>query len=98
MGVFHVEIAKKPPVYFIIMQSVFFPDTNLSLRYDIKGCLAGRYQTPGVLGDNQEVYKDKNFEELVRERERVENEKWTKWRKEQRLREKRLKEEQELRD
>ena len=62
MGVFHVKIAKKPPVYFIIMQSVFFPDTNMSVRYDIKGCLAGRYQTPGVLGDNQEVYKDKNFD------------------------------------
>ena len=62
LGVFDVQIAKKPPVYFVIMQSVFYPDTNLSVRYDIKGCLAGRYQTPGVLGDNLEVYKDKNFD------------------------------------
>ena len=64
-GVFSVQISEQKPVYFIVMQSVFYPDQLLSLRYDIKGCLAGRYQSPGPAqggaGDTHQVFKDQNF-------------------------------------
>ena len=62
LGVYDIQIGKKT-VHFIIMHSVFFPDTALSHMFDIKGCLAGRYQAPGVMGvhGRPEVFKDKNF-------------------------------------
>ena len=62
-GVFSIQIEENKPVYFIVMQSVFYPDQLLSVRYDIKGCLAGRYQSPGPAqdGENLQVFKDQNF-------------------------------------
>ena len=63
-GVFSIQIEENKPIYFIVMQSVFYPDRLLSVRYDIKGCLAGRYQSPGPAaqaGENLEVFKDQNF-------------------------------------
>ena len=67
LGVYDVQIGSKT-VLFIIMHSIFYPDTALHKRFDIKGCLAGRYQAPGALGtQNAEVFKDKNFlgEQLI---------------------------------
>ena len=67
LGVYDVQIGSKT-IHFIIMHSVFYPDTALHKRFDIKGCLAGRYQAPGALGtQNTEVFKDKNFlgEQLI---------------------------------
>ena len=67
LGVYDVQIGSKT-VLFFIMHSVFFPETALQKRFDIKGCLAGRYQAPGALGtQNTEVFKDKNFlgEQLI---------------------------------
>ena len=61
LGVYDVQIGSKT-VLFIIMHSVFFPDTALEKRFDIKGCLAGRYQAPGAMGNEKaEVFKDRNF-------------------------------------
>ena len=31
-------------MYFYVMQSIYHPDDRINLRYDVKGCLAGRYQ------------------------------------------------------
>ena len=64
-GVFSIQIEETKPVYFIVMQSVFYPDRLLSLRYDLKGCLAGRYQSPGPMSrqdpEEMQVFKDQNF-------------------------------------
>ena len=38
------------------------PAPQLRATYDIKGCLAGRYQAPGS-GGEQTVFKDQNFQE-----------------------------------
>ena len=61
LGAYKIQIDKNKPVHFVVLQSVFYPDTVLSARYDIKGCLAGRYQRPGHLSPQSEVYKDQNF-------------------------------------
>lgn len=31
-------------LYFYVMQSIFYPEERIEIRYDVKGCLAGRYQ------------------------------------------------------
>ena len=42
------------------MQSIFWPASGINKRFDIKGCLGGRYQDPQTLQE-QFVLKDQNF-------------------------------------
>ena len=37
------------------------PPLSLAVRYDIKGCMAGRFQAPRAPGSSLPVYKDQNF-------------------------------------
>lgn len=46
--------------HFIVMQSVFWPASGITKKFDIKGCLGGRYQDPKTLQE-QFVLKDQNF-------------------------------------
>uniref|UniRef100_A0A667Y1P9 Phosphatidylinositol-4-phosphate 5-kinase like 1 n=1 Tax=Myripristis murdjan TaxID=586833 RepID=A0A667Y1P9_9TELE len=49
--------------YFIVMQSVFYPDERINIRYDIKGCEVGRWTDPAIKGNQIiKVLKDNNFE------------------------------------
>ncbi|KAM9360024.1 phosphatidylinositol 4-phosphate 5-kinase-like protein 1 [Symphorus nematophorus] len=49
--------------YFIVMQSVFYPDERINIRYDIKGCEVGRWTNPDTGGKQIiKVLKDNNFE------------------------------------
>ena len=48
-GVYSIKLEKSKNVFFIIMQSVFYPDVGISGMYDIKGCLAGRYEVSNIL-------------------------------------------------
>uniref|UniRef100_A0A3P8U0I1 Phosphatidylinositol-4-phosphate 5-kinase like 1 n=1 Tax=Amphiprion percula TaxID=161767 RepID=A0A3P8U0I1_AMPPE len=49
--------------YFIVMQSVFYPDERINIRYDIKGCEVGRWTDPDKEGKQIiKVLKDNNFE------------------------------------
>ena len=68
LGVYSL-LLRHTTVHLIIMQSVFPPAPGnahvpgharqLRATYDIKGCLAGRYQSPGT----GHIFKDKNFQE-----------------------------------
>ncbi|KAF3702463.1 Phosphatidylinositol 4-phosphate 5-kinase-like protein 1 [Channa argus] len=52
-----------PTKYFIVMQSVFYPDDRISARYDIKGCEVSRWTEPAPEGSQIiVVFKDLNFE------------------------------------
>ena len=42
------------------MQSVFWPSSGISQRYDIKGCLGGRFEDPDKY-PHEVVLKDQNF-------------------------------------
>ncbi|XP_061184598.1 phosphatidylinositol 4-phosphate 5-kinase-like protein 1 [Saccostrea echinata] len=62
LGLYSINVAGQPKMYFLVMQNVFFPVERIEARFDLKGCLAGRYQKPyteekGVL----HVLKDQNF-------------------------------------
>ncbi|KAI3361918.1 hypothetical protein L3Q82_012189, partial [Scortum barcoo] len=49
--------------YFIVMQSVFYPDDRINARYDIKGCEVSRWTEPAPEGSQIiVVLKDLNFE------------------------------------
>uniref|UniRef100_A0A667WKP8 Phosphatidylinositol-4-phosphate 5-kinase like 1 n=1 Tax=Myripristis murdjan TaxID=586833 RepID=A0A667WKP8_9TELE len=49
--------------YFIVMQSVFYPDDRINARYDIKGCEVSRWTDPAPVGSQViVVLKDLNFE------------------------------------
>uniref|UniRef100_A0A671RNL5 Phosphatidylinositol 4-phosphate 5-kinase-like protein 1 n=1 Tax=Sinocyclocheilus anshuiensis TaxID=1608454 RepID=A0A671RNL5_9TELE len=49
--------------YFIVMQSVFYPDDRITARYDIKGCEMSRWTDPAPEGSQIiVVLKDLNFE------------------------------------
>uniref|UniRef100_A0A3B4VCG8 Phosphatidylinositol-4-phosphate 5-kinase like 1 n=1 Tax=Seriola dumerili TaxID=41447 RepID=A0A3B4VCG8_SERDU len=49
--------------YFIVMQSVFYPDDRINARYDIKGCEVSRWTDPSPEGSQIiVVLKDLNFE------------------------------------
>uniref|UniRef100_A0A8C1MRW7 Phosphatidylinositol-4-phosphate 5-kinase-like 1 n=1 Tax=Cyprinus carpio TaxID=7962 RepID=A0A8C1MRW7_CYPCA len=49
--------------YFIVMQSVFYPDDRITARYDIKGCEVSRWTDPAPEGSQIiVVLKDLNFE------------------------------------
>ncbi|KAM8827866.1 uncharacterized protein pip5kl1 isoform 6-T6 [Spinachia spinachia] len=41
VGVHRIKIPPRSKKYFIVMQSVFYPDDRINARYDIKGCETG---------------------------------------------------------
>ena len=45
------------------MQSIFWPTLGINDRFDIKGCLKGRYQDPGNSKTEEMVLKDQNFQQ-----------------------------------
>uniref|UniRef100_G3QJB1 Phosphatidylinositol-4-phosphate 5-kinase like 1 n=1 Tax=Gorilla gorilla gorilla TaxID=9595 RepID=G3QJB1_GORGO len=52
-----------PQTYFIVMQSVFYPASRISERYDIKGCEVSRWVDPAPEGSPLVlVLKDLNFQ------------------------------------
>ncbi|KAL2092019.1 hypothetical protein ACEWY4_011817 [Coilia grayii] len=63
LGVHRIIIHGDVKKYFIVMQSVFYPDERIEARYDVKGCEVGRWTNP-TPRDQQPivVLKDMNFE------------------------------------
>ncbi|KAM9858033.1 phosphatidylinositol 4-phosphate 5-kinase-like protein 1 isoform 1-T2 [Aulostomus maculatus] len=63
LGVHRIVIPSQIKKYFIVMQSVFYPDERINIRYDIKGCQLGRWTNPDTGGKQMiKVLKDNNFE------------------------------------
>ncbi|XP_034564835.1 phosphatidylinositol 4-phosphate 5-kinase-like protein 1 [Notolabrus celidotus] len=63
LGVHRIKIPHKRKKYFIVMQSVFYPDDRINARYDIKGCEVSRWTEPAPDGSQIiVVLKDLNFE------------------------------------
>uniref|UniRef100_F6WMZ2 PIPK domain-containing protein n=2 Tax=Ciona intestinalis TaxID=7719 RepID=F6WMZ2_CIOIN len=64
VGLHSIKIKKlSKPVYFVVMLSIFYPGERIRARYDIKGCLIGRYTDPPPEGSNAVVIlKEKNLE------------------------------------
>ncbi|KAM3867771.1 phosphatidylinositol 4-phosphate 5-kinase-like protein 1 [Diretmus argenteus] len=63
LGVHRIVIPNQIKKYFIVMQSVFYPDERINIRYDIKGCEVGRWANPATEGSQIiKVLKDNNFE------------------------------------
>ncbi|XP_051907932.1 phosphatidylinositol 4-phosphate 5-kinase-like protein 1 [Hippocampus zosterae] len=63
LGVHRIKISYRQKKYFIVMQSVFYPDDRISARYDIKGCEVSRWTDPSPDGCQIiVVLKDLNFE------------------------------------
>ncbi|XP_076005513.1 phosphatidylinositol 4-phosphate 5-kinase-like protein 1 isoform X2 [Genypterus blacodes] len=63
LGVHRIVIPNDIKKYFIVMQSVFYPDERINIRYDIKGCEVGRWTNPDTDGKQIiKVLKDNNFE------------------------------------
>ncbi|KAK5870455.1 hypothetical protein PBY51_003399 [Eleginops maclovinus] len=63
LGVHRIVIPNQIKKYFIVMQSVFYPDDRINIRYDIKGCEVGRWTNPDTGGKQIiKVLKDNNFE------------------------------------
>ncbi|XP_030269540.1 phosphatidylinositol 4-phosphate 5-kinase-like protein 1 isoform X2 [Sparus aurata] len=63
LGVHRIVIPNKMKKYFIVMQSVFYPDERINIRFDIKGCELGRWTNPDTGGKQIiKVLKDNNFE------------------------------------
>ncbi|XP_059406651.1 phosphatidylinositol 4-phosphate 5-kinase-like protein 1 isoform X1 [Carassius carassius] len=63
LGVHRIKIAHQRMEYFIVMQSVFYPDDRITTRYDIKGCEVSRWTDPAPEGSQSIiVLKDLNFE------------------------------------
>ncbi|XP_068105889.1 phosphatidylinositol 4-phosphate 5-kinase-like protein 1 isoform X2 [Hyperolius riggenbachi] len=63
LGVHSITRGQEKKKYFIIMQSVFFPDERITGRYDIKGCQVSRWTEPEPEGSRVlQVFKDQNFE------------------------------------
>ncbi len=47
------------------MQSIFWPTLGIGERYDLKGCLMGRFEDPSVRDKTEEfVLKDQNFQDI----------------------------------
>ncbi|XP_072286527.1 phosphatidylinositol 4-phosphate 5-kinase-like protein 1 isoform X2 [Pyxicephalus adspersus] len=66
LGVHSITREQEKKKYFIIMQSVFFPDERIIGRYDIKGCQVSRWTEPEPEGSQVlQVFKDLNFESKV---------------------------------
>nr|XP_040051174.1 phosphatidylinositol 4-phosphate 5-kinase-like protein 1 [Gasterosteus aculeatus aculeatus] len=62
LGVHRIVIPNQMKKYFIVMQSVFYPDDRIDIRYDIKGCEVGRWTDPDEGGKQTlKVLKDNNF-------------------------------------
>ncbi|XP_006640846.3 phosphatidylinositol 4-phosphate 5-kinase-like protein 1 isoform X1 [Lepisosteus oculatus] len=63
LGVHRIKIPHQSKKYFIVMQSVFYPDERIEARYDIKGCQVSRWTDPAPEGSQIiVVLKDLNFE------------------------------------
>ncbi|XP_075885279.1 phosphatidylinositol 4-phosphate 5-kinase-like protein 1 isoform X2 [Nelusetta ayraudi] len=63
LGVHRITIQQRQKKYFIVMQSVFYPDDRINARYDIKGCEVSRWTDPAPVGSQIiVVLKDLNFE------------------------------------
>ncbi|XP_030643368.1 phosphatidylinositol 4-phosphate 5-kinase-like protein 1 [Chanos chanos] len=63
LGVHRIKIPHQRKKYFIVMQSVFYPDDRICARYDIKGCELSRWTEPAPEGSQViVVLKDLNFE------------------------------------
>ncbi|XP_070760347.1 phosphatidylinositol 4-phosphate 5-kinase-like protein 1 [Enoplosus armatus] len=63
LGVHRIVVPNQIKKYFIVMQSVFYPDERINIRYDIKGCEVGRWTNPDTGGKQiLKVLKDNNFE------------------------------------
>ncbi|XP_043095808.1 phosphatidylinositol 4-phosphate 5-kinase-like protein 1 isoform X2 [Puntigrus tetrazona] len=63
LGVHRIKVAHHSMKYFIVMQSVFYPDDRITARYDIKGCEVSRWTDPAPEGSQIiVVLKDLNFE------------------------------------
>lgn len=63
LGVHRIRIPHSRKKYFIVMQSVFYPDERIDARYDIKGCEVSRWTEPPPEGSPIiVVLKDLNFE------------------------------------
>ncbi|KAK5852432.1 hypothetical protein PBY51_023901 [Eleginops maclovinus] len=63
LGVHRIKIPHRQKKYFIVMQSVFYPDDRINARYDIKGCEVSRWTEPAPEGSHIiVVLKDLNFE------------------------------------
>ncbi|XP_077002054.1 phosphatidylinositol 4-phosphate 5-kinase-like protein 1 [Tamandua tetradactyla] len=63
LGVHSLRVAGGKKIYFIIMQSVFYPVGRISERYDIKGCEVSRWVDPVPEGNPLIlVLKDLNFQ------------------------------------
>ncbi|KAM4528565.1 phosphatidylinositol 4-phosphate 5-kinase-like protein 1 isoform 2-T2 [Odontesthes bonariensis] len=66
LGVHRIQIPRNRKKYFIVMQSVFYPDDRINARYDIKGCEVSRWTEPAPEGSQIiVVLKDLNFEGQV---------------------------------
>lgn len=63
LGVYRIEVPNETKKYFLVMQSVFFPDDRINVRFDIKGCEVGRWTDPDTRGRQViKVLKDNNFQ------------------------------------
>ncbi|XP_071322591.1 phosphatidylinositol 4-phosphate 5-kinase-like protein 1 isoform X2 [Trachinotus anak] len=63
LGVHRIKTPHRRKKYFIVMQSVFYPDDRINARYDIKGCEVSRWTEPAPEGSQIiVVLKDLNFE------------------------------------
>ncbi|XP_012708983.3 phosphatidylinositol 4-phosphate 5-kinase-like protein 1 [Fundulus heteroclitus] len=63
LGVHRIRIPGSRKKYFMVMQSVFYPDDRINARYDIKGCEVSRWTEPAPEGSQIiVVLKDLNFE------------------------------------
>ncbi|KAI4877416.1 hypothetical protein NFI96_011712 [Prochilodus magdalenae] len=63
LGVHRIKIPHRRKKYFIVMQSVFYPDERIVARYDIKGCEVSRWTDPAPEGSQViVVLKDLNFD------------------------------------
>eukprot|EP00918_Siedleckia_nematoides_P069578 GHVU01151720.1.p1 GENE.GHVU01151720.1~~GHVU01151720.1.p1 ORF type:complete len:429 (-),score=32.71 GHVU01151720.1:719-1984(-) len=62
LGLYSVNIPGQGNLYFYVMQSIFYPDDRIEKRFDVKGCMAGRYQKPREDGAVN-VLKDQNFKD-----------------------------------
>ncbi|XP_018588411.1 phosphatidylinositol 4-phosphate 5-kinase-like protein 1 isoform X2 [Scleropages formosus] len=63
LGVHRLKIPRQKLKYFIVMQSVFYPDERIQARYDFKGCEVSRWTDPAPEGSQViVVLKDLNFE------------------------------------
>lgn len=63
LGVHRITLPQRQKKFFIVMQSVFYPDERINARYDIKGCEVSRWTDPAPEGSQIiVVLKDLNFE------------------------------------